>query len=468
LGELERIREVMGFEPLRTVENPEDLPPGDAFRLFLPDIVPEGELELLTSFFLHRYHGEKPVSVNEDRFTDLERADAVMGGELLPSIVSRLRHLEKYTKLSGEKLTPELFRHIIQDMVYDHRVKLHPKDLRILNTLRKKPLTSVRSLSKLLGWSYTTTHRRVKRLRERCRLGVYPRLNYPRIGLTHLLILTEGEAHVESPYLLSRHELLGGDTYTLLSVAVPPRAVDRVFSSLEKRLPGVWTWTVEAFESVLTLDSYDPERGEWSINWDSWALTLYHALSRGWDQVIPQEDEYTPTPTAPGGGAISERDLKLIAALLEGFTETTRRLSRDVGLAERTTSRQRKTLTERGIIKPCLSIDHIGLNENIILIAESDFDTLSSLIVAVKRLPKAWIYRMRTTGGDGALACWLEAPPGSITPLERTIRRTLRPLARYRIFFRSNQEGSGTPPIDLYDPDTGTWEWNPTMLRIKP
>ena len=294
MGELERIREVMGFEPLRTVENPEDLPPGDAFRLFLPDIVPEGELELLTSFFLHRYHGEKPVSVNEDRFTDLERADAVMGGELLPSIVSRLRHLEKYTKLSGEKLTPELFRHIIQDMVYDHRVKLHPKDLRILNTLRKKPLTSIRSLSKLLGWSYTTTHRRVKRLRERCRLGVYPKLNYPRIGLTHLLILTGGEAHVESPYLLSRHELLGGDTYTLLSVAVPPRAVDRVFSSLEKRLPGVWTWTVEAFESVLTLDSYDPERGEWSINWDSWALTLYHALSRGWDQVIPQEDEYTP------------------------------------------------------------------------------------------------------------------------------------------------------------------------------
>jgi len=471
LGELERIREFLGCEPLRMVENPEGLSPEELFQLFLPDIVPESERRLLTGFFRYKYRGETVPGEDEDRFSDLVRADAVMGEELLPSIVSKLRQLSKYMKFSGEVLTSEQFRQTLQDMVYDYRVRLDSRDLKILNMMRENVLTSIKSIADRLGWSYTTTHRRVKRLEERCRLGVFPRLNYSRIGLTHLLVLTEGEAHVESPYLLSRHELLGGDMYNLFSIVVPPRAVNKVCNDFERKLPRVWTWIVEGFEGVITFDFYDVDREDWSIDWNSWSLFLSHVLSKGWDKVIPPEGagEPSPLPETPSGGEdITKRDLEFIDVLLHRFDVTTKDLSLMLGYGERTTARDRRSLIERGIIQPCLSIDHIGLNENILLIVESDAETLNSFAVAIRRLPKAWIYRMRTLDGESALACWLEAPPGSITPLERAVRRTLRPLARYKIFFRSNQEGSGAPLIELYDLQSRAWKWSPKMLKIIP
>ncbi|MEX2723655.1 MAG: hypothetical protein Q6367_007140, partial [Candidatus Freyarchaeota archaeon] len=71
-----------------------------------------------------------------------------------------------------------------------------------------------------------------------------------------------------------------------------------------------------------------------------------------------------------------------------------------------------------------------------------------------------------TLNKENALACWLEAPLGSITPLERAIRRTLLPLAKYKLFFRSHQEGSRIPLLELFDAQTKTWKWSPEMLKI--
>ena len=38
----------------------------------------------------------------------------------------------------------------------------------------------------------------------------------------------------------------------------------------------------------------------------------------------------------------------------------------------------------------------------------------------------------------------------------------------YKIFFRSNQEGSGAPLIELYDLQSRAWKWSPKMLKIIP
>ncbi|MGQ9722708.1 MAG: hypothetical protein ACUVXA_15465 [Candidatus Jordarchaeum sp.] len=65
------------------------------------------------------------------------------------------------------------------------------------------------------------------------------------------------------------------------------------------------------------------------------------------------------------------------------------------------------------------------------------------------------------------MACWLEAPPGGITLLERAVRRTLRPLAEYKLFFRSLQEGSGIPLLELLNQQNKTWKWSPDMFKIK-
>lgn len=472
MREFDKIREFLGSEPLKIVENPESLSLEEMFRLFLPDSIPEGELgkQTLLEFLIREYKGETKKYKGEteearNMFQDLVLINDIMGEEFLPSLISTFRELDKYMRVSGEVLTPDEFINTVQNMVYSYRVRLDAKDLRILNVLKDNLFLAVDQLARTVNMGYTTVFRHKKKL-DRCRLRVYARLNYSKIGLSNLLVLVEGHAYVESPYLLSRHELLGGDPFTIFSIAIPHIALRQVREELAKKFPGVWIWRTHAFESVLSFDFYDVDVKDWNINWDYWAHTLNSMLSKGWDQVIPQKMGKPPSsPEISEKEVITERDLKLIEALMENFEAPIRELSEQVKYGHIAVAKDKARLLERGILEPHLSIDHIGLNEHILLIIESDMDTLYSFVVAIRRLPKAWIYWMRSLRGESYLACWLEVPPGSITPLERVIRWTLRPLARYKLFFRSLQEGSGYPLLKLFDPQTQTWKMDFEILK---
>ncbi|MEM2136261.1 MAG: hypothetical protein QXG44_15515 [Candidatus Jordarchaeaceae archaeon] len=471
MGELENIKNFLGMEPLKTVGNPESLSLEEQFQLFLPDILPEEEKQLLTRFFIYKYKGEIPGGEKEERFSDLIRADTIMGEEFIPSVISTLKQLDKYMRLGGENsLTSEQLRQILQDMVYDYRVKLDAKDLKILDKVRSNIFITIKEIADETNTSYTTIQRRKKMLEERCRLGIFPRVNYPMIGLTNMLILVEGEAYVKSPYLLSRQELYGGiDLYSFFSIAVPPRAVNLVYKEFEKRVPRFWTWIIDSFESSFSLDFYDVDEGNWKIDWKAWSLYLSNVLSKGWGKVLsPEEMGKKHPPTSPLGKVrgVTIKELKLIDALSKNFNATVQDLSQNLGYNARTIIRTRENLLKRGTLQLALGIDQIGLNEHILFIIESEPDTLHSFVVAIKRLPKTWIYWTRTLNKENALACWLEAPLGSITPLERAIRRTLLPLAKYKLFFRSHQEGSRIPLLELFDAQTKTWKWSPEMLKI--
>jgi hypothetical protein len=300
---------------------------------------------------------------------------------------------------------------------------------------------------------------------------VSPKVN-SQIGLSNLLILVEGEAYVESPYFLSRQELLGVNLYNFFSIAVPPRVVNKVYKDFVKRFSKLWLWEINGFESSISFGFYDADKGDWNIDWDSWSLYLSNVLSKGWDKVIPKKnkiDKVSSLSESPQKvKRITAKDLEFIVELLERVDKPTLELSRKLEYDMRDADRTKKSLFERGILQPFLSIEHIGLNEHILLIVESDMDTLNAFVAAVRELPKAWIYWIRPLKGDSslALATWLEAPLGSITPLERVVRQTLRPLAEYKLCFRSNQEGSQAPLLKLFDPQTETWRWSPEMLKI--
>ncbi|MEX2752837.1 MAG: winged helix-turn-helix transcriptional regulator [Candidatus Freyarchaeota archaeon] len=474
MDELENIKNFLGMEPLKTVQNPEKLPLEEQFQLFLPDILPQEEKQLLTRFLIYKYRGEKREGEKEEeeRFRDLIRADTIMGEEFIPSLISTLKQLDRYMRLGGEtSLTSEQLRQILQDMVYDYRVKLDARDLKILDRMGRSPFITIKEIAEETNTSYTTIQRRRKMLEERCRLGIYPRINYPHIGLINMLLLVEGEAQVQSPYLLSRQELYGGiSLYTFFSMAVPPKAVNPVYREFEKRAPRLWTWIIDSFESSFSPDFYDVDEGDWKIDWKAWSLYLSNVLSRGWSRALPPEEVgrmRPPTSPPEKAGGVAIRELRLIDALSRNFNAAIEDLCRGLGCNARTIIRTRERLLRRGTIQLSLGIDQIGLNEHILFIVESHPDTLHSFAAALRRLPKAWIYWARNLNGEGeALVCWLEAPPGSITPLERAVRRRLLPLAKYKLFFRSHQEGSRIPLLELFDVQTRAWRWSPEMLKI--
>jgi hypothetical protein len=297
-------------------------------------------------------------------------------------------------------------------------------------------------------------------------------LDYSKIGLFNLLILVEGEVYVESPYLLSRQEVLGVNLYTFFSIAVPSSAVNQVYKDFLKRFSKLWVWEVEGFEGSSSFGFYDADKGDWSIDWDSWSLYLSNVLSKGWDRVIPQKkriEEPVPLSEPPKKRKrITTEDLKLIVEMLERADKPTLELSKKLEYDMRAAERTKNSLFEGGVLLPYLSIEHIGLSESILFIVESDTNTLNAFVVAVRELPKAWIYWMKPFKGEGppALACLLETPAGSITPLERVVRQTLRTLADYKLCFRSKQEGSQYPLPKLFDSQTETWKWSPEMLKI--
>jgi DNA-binding Lrp family transcriptional regulator len=473
MSEIVKIKEFLKNKPLETVDNPESLSLEELFHLFLPSIVSEEDKQLLTEFFIYKYkrRKKKEAEVGE-RFQDLMIVDSIMGGEFLPLIVSKLRQMNRYKRLSGETLTPEQFRQTLLNMVYDYRVKLDAKDLMILNAMCEDLFISIADIHKQTSMSYKTTLNRKKELEERYRLRVGTRLNYSKIGLSNIVVIAEGEAYVESPYLLSRQELLGIDLYTLFSIAVPPRAVNQVHKEFEKRFSKLWLWEIYGFEGSISFGFYDAEKGDWNIDWDSWSLYLSNVLSKGWDKVIPQKKKKKPntsSQTSERGRSVTANELKFIVELFERADKPTLELSKKLEYDTRAAERTKNRLFEEGVLIPFLSIEHIGLNENILFIVESDTNTLNSFVVAIRELPKAWIYWMKSLKAEEspALACWLEAPPGSITPLERVVRQTLRTLADYKLCFRSSSEGSHAPLLKLFDPQTETWKWSPEMLKIQ-
>lgn len=473
MSEIVKIKEFLKSEPLEKVANPDSLPVEGLFHLFLPGILSEEDKQLLTEFFVYRYKGEKGLEEGAgEKFRDLMIVDSIMGGEFLPLVVSKLRQMNKYKRLSGEILTSEQFRQTLFNIVYDYRVRLDAKDLMILNAMCDDLFISIADIQKQTNMSYKTALYRKKELEERCRLRVGTRLDYSKIGLSNLVVIVEGEAYVESPYLLSRQELLGVDSYTLFSIAVPSGAVSQVHKDFGKRFSKLWIWEVDGFEGSNSFGFYDADKEDWSIDWDSWSLYLSNVLNKGWDKVIPQKkkiEEPNSLPEPPKKRKrITTEDLKLIVEMLERADKPTLELSKKLEYDMRTAEKTKNSLFEGGILLPFLSIEHIGLSESILFIVESDMNTLNAFVVAVRELPKAWIYWMKSLKGDNppALACWLETPPGSITPLERVVRQNLRTLADYKLCFRSKQEGSNYPLPKLFDPQTETWKWNPEMLRI--
>jgi DNA-binding Lrp family transcriptional regulator len=473
MSEIVKIKEFLRIEPLETVENPDTLSLEEQFRLFLPSIVSEEDKQLLTEFFVYKYKGEKEVEEGAgEKFKELVIVDSIMGGEFLPLVVSKLRQMNKYKRLSGEILTSEQFRQTLFNMVYDYRVRLDAKDLMILNAMCNDLFISIADIQKQTSMSYKTALYHKKDLEDRCRLRVCTRLDYSKIGLSNLLILVDGEANVESPYLLSRQEVLGMDLYTFFSIAVPSSAVNQVYKDFLKRFSKLWVWEVEGFEGSSSFGFYDADKGDWNIDWDSWSLYLSNVLSKGWDRVIPQKkriEEPVPLSEPPKKRKrITTEDLKIIVEMLERADKPTLELSKKLEYDMRAAERTKNSLFEGGILLPYLSIEHIGLSENILFIVESDTNTLNAFVVAVRELPKAWIYWMKPFKGEGfpALACLLETPPGSITPLERVLRQTLLTLADYKLCFRSKQEGSQYPLPKLFDPQTETWKWSPEMLKI--
>ncbi|MFB0561165.1 MAG: winged helix-turn-helix transcriptional regulator [Candidatus Lokiarchaeia archaeon] len=471
MSEIGKIKKFLKAEPLKTVKNPDSLSSEEIFQLFLPDILPENEKDLLTMFFVYKYKGKRIERKDDERLSDLIKADYIMDGTLLSETISTLTHINRYKKRGGEKLTAEQFRQTIFNMINDYSVKLDEKDLKILNAITQDMFITLREVSSQTSISYRTVQHHKKKLEERCLLEVTSRLDYSKIGLTNLVIMVEGDANVECPYLLSRHELWGGAPHTVFSIAVPPRAIKDIQKVFAKHFTRIWMWNIERFLANNSFVFYDTSKYDWNINWSSWSLYLSDVLSKGWNTIIPQELAPFLTEETSHGDMppLTEFDLRFIETLLYKLDTPLEELSHKFNSSVGGVARTKKNFLDSEILVPLLRIENIGLNESILLIVESDLNILKSFVIAIKELPRAWIYLMHSLEHNPQpfLACWLEVPTGGFTPFERSVRQTLRSLAKYKLFFRSKHEGSTILTLHkLYNPETQTYEWNPEMLKI--
>ncbi|MHA1579602.1 MAG: AsnC family transcriptional regulator [Candidatus Freyarchaeota archaeon] len=475
MREVDELRALLKTGSLRSVGEGDIVLLEERFRGLLPDVLTEEDAHLLTSFFVFKCTGRRLVGADEERFNDLVTIDSMMGGEFLPSLVSRLWRMSKYVKFGGGRLSSEQLRQTILGIIFDYRVKLDETDLKILKLKAQNVSITKADIANRAGLSYLRVHERIKRLEERCRLGELSRVDYSKIGLTHLVALVEGEAFVESPYLLSQHELWSGKLYTLFSIAVPNRAVGWVEREFRSRFSYLWMWIVDQFEASVSFGFYDTNLKDWNIDWGSWSLHLGFLLTKNKDATSKEKGKRKgETPVRREGGkagrGVTSDDLKLIDALGGRFDTPVRVLGERLGYSVGSAARAKRSLFERGILQRVLRVEHIGLTESILLIIESNTETLESFVTAAKKLPRAWIYWMRPledSRGPQALACWLETPSGTIGPLRRTLHRRLSPLAEYRIFLRSKQLGSTFRLLEAFDRQSETWMWSPEMLKIR-
>jgi len=474
---------------------------GKIFRHFLPEMLPSQIREDLTHLFLYKILSgeEKTETLNEwcsrtnssptdqSKVTiqfedgtaycsvfDLLWYDNITDGSFLPNLIERVSKFDMYKyPLSVQETVQymDLFALSTQQMFLDKT------DIDILSAMDHNPLITIKKLAKQLRLSRNTVATHLKRLHQRCYLTVNARIDYGKIGLTNLILITDEKLPL-LPYMKIIQELRAGSILNTYSFSLPTGAVQMLTAFLKKSRISGELWEVENLRGSFAIKSnYDFERKGWNIEWENWALWVRRVLREGLYSVYvtgdtKSVDEHSETKDLIDFDLI---DLKLLNLLNLNANKPLRQLSEEVGLSISQTYERRQRLKRLNVFSPYIHLVNVGLDETVYLQCRGDIHFLKTIESCILELPRVFIFYLKDSSGNNSLAAFCSLPKGSLTNLDYILREYiegLKEVTDLRLCYRTRQNfvhsaiplnnPQGKP---LFDENDKEWLWSRRMFK---
>ncbi len=374
---------------------------------------------------------------------DLILYDKMTSGLFLPTILENLKKLEKYNYTLNLK---DACHYIRLHSLLTYIVELDTTDIKIIELLSKDPLISNNDAAIRLGLSRNTFSNRVIRLQKRGCIFFNGRINLEKLGLKILTIMTD-QILPKLPYMRIVQELRGGSTFYLYSFNIPEEFLVAFIELVKPYIRNAEYWIDEGpgRHSLSLRNSYDTVNKKWAFNWENWALWVRKVLDESWHTLYVSGDveEAGLEETYEVGKLDYDLlDLELLNQLSYDFKQPIRDISLKLKVSPTTVYDRKTRLISKGVVKPILFVENIGLDEHVFIKIKGSDKIINSVESGLLDLPSVYIFRVRNLRGETALNAYLFLPKGSLVMVDYTLKNYLEDIGEevdFKLFYRLKQ-----------------------------
>jgi len=230
--------------------------------------------------------------------------------------------------------------------------RMDETDLAILNAVRNTGPRNVAGIAKRLGIAPSTISRRLEHLRGNLGLRIMTNVAYHKLGMKRVVLMFEPSLRDEADvlenirslsYWYQHYGFLGRPGH-LISFKVPAKFLqdyERILNGLGNVYSIKWL-EVHILSEILGtgpyLQSYDPEKKEWRIDW--------LGIKRNFLEAMP----FTMSDPANYEIVVDQLDIVILFALESDACMTYSEMAKIAGVSIPTISNRIKRLTKKGLI----------------------------------------------------------------------------------------------------------------------
>jgi hypothetical protein len=301
-------------------------------------------------------------------------------------------------------LTSREYVDLLETFMLNYASPLNEQELHILHLIQENPTASLRQLQKVSDHSLGTLSNYMTAFREKLLFSRFYRVNYPRIRLNHVAVLaypapgSRISRYLEHcPYLRKIHRFGGAGAPYLLSYTLPRLRLPRLQDWLQELVsmghllryrfyPLNGVFNGYNFRSFLAHDSDVPVAER--FRWVAWVRYLRNVLIRdGYGEILTQPYVYKYSEPNIEPADLDALDYQLLAHITP--ENSAEELGMLLGESPHVIRRRIKALFTQGVLfeRASLSMHHLGLNETLFIILESNDEIVRNFLAGCREAP---------------------------------------------------------------------------------
>ncbi len=307
---------------------------------------------------------------------------------------------------SKRTLTSIEYIDLIADFMFNYASPLTEQELKVIHLLQEHPNASLEELQSVSALSAGSLNGYLKALREKLYYSKYYRINFPKIRLSHVMVLAYPDSgsriddYVElCPYLRKIHRFSGANAPYLISYNLPRLRLRRLREFYQEltslgHLSHFGFYQLEGTFQSYNLQSYLAHKADTPIGerfrWLAWAKYLKEVLiDQGYGEVLPKPYIYKYSEPYVEAAELDAVDLGILSQISPEVPVETiaKQLGQPVQLVQ---EKQRKLFEEKVVFeRPENSLFQLGLNESVFVMIEGDRSVVENFLAGCKEAPMA-------------------------------------------------------------------------------
>jgi hypothetical protein len=307
---------------------------------------------------------------------------------------------------SPRTLTSIEYIDLIAAFMFNYASPLSEQEVKVIHLLQEHPNAGLEELQSISATPARKLNAHLQSLREKLYFSKYYRINYPKIRLSHVMVLaypasgSRIDDYIElCPYLRKIHRFSGENAPYLISYNLPRLRLRRLrefFQELNSlgHLSRFQFYQLDGTFQSYNLQSYLAHKADTPIGerfrWMAWIQYLKENLiDQGYGEVLPKPFIYEYSEPYVEAAELDALDFNILSQISpETPIET---IAKQIGQPPELVQEKQRRLFEEQVIfnRPEMSLFQLGLNESVFVMIEGNMDVVQNFLSGCKEAPMA-------------------------------------------------------------------------------